>query len=260
MEKYVLGLADEQEKVEFEQACARYPELVAARTAFEKKLEQFSMQQGVTPPAAVRDSVMRNIRDEGKGDKKEGRVVPLANGKGSRGNPSGILRFMAAASTVLVIAFAWMYMQTRSRNQSQAEEMARLRHELDAKDTALTRVVKEMQDVVSNPNVTMVNMVGTRIAPHSSANVFWDSTSQNVWLVVKNMPKLPSDEQYQLWALIDKEKKDLGVFDAADRNVILKMKNSQKAQAFAITIEQKGGAAHPNLDSLQSVGKMTLID
>jgi len=48
------------------------------------------------------------------------------------------------------------------------------------------------------------------------------------------MPKLPNDQQYQLWALIDGKPSDLGVFDATDNKVILKMKNTKKAQAFAI--------------------------
>jgi anti-sigma-K factor RskA len=98
-------------------------------------------------------------------------------------------------------------------------------------------------------------MVGTKVAPKSSANIYWDSTSTNVFLVVKNMPKLPSDKQYQLWALIDGKPKDLGVFDATDDKVILKMKNTQKAQAFAITIEKTGGSPSPTLDSMQSLGK-----
>jgi anti-sigma-K factor RskA len=98
-------------------------------------------------------------------------------------------------------------------------------------------------------------MVGTTVAPKSSANVYWDSASSNVYLVVKNMPKLPNDKQYQLWALIDNKPKDLGVFDATDSKVILQMKNTQKAQAFAITIEQKGGSPSPDLQKLQSMGK-----
>ncbi len=76
-----------------------------------------------------------------------------------------------------------------------------------------------------------------------------------MYLVVKNMPKLSNDQQYQLWALIDGKPKDLGVFDATDDKVILKMKNTQKAQAFAITIEKKGGSPSPTLDSMQSLGK-----
>jgi len=133
-----------------------------------------------------------------------------------------------------------------------------LRVSLDTTRNVLQRIADQQRDIVSNPNVTVVNMVGTQVAPKSSANIYWDSTSANVYLVVKNMPKLPTDKQYQLWALIDSKPKDLGVFDATEDKVILKMKNTQKAQAFAITIQQKGGSPSPDLQKLQSMGK-TLV-
>ncbi len=81
-----------------------------------------------------------------------------------------------------------------------------------------------------------------------------DSTSQSVYMVVKNMPKLPSDKQYQLWALINGKPKDLGVFDVSDEKFIIKMNGTQKADAFAITIEQKGGSPTPNLYKMESSG------
>ena len=112
---------------------------------------------------------------------------------------------------------------------------------------------------MGDPNVMVINMVGTQKAAPGSASVYWDSTSANVYLVVKNMPKLPSDKQYQLWALIDKKPLDLGLFDPPQPNgVILKMKNTQKADAFAITIENRGNAGGPNLERLQAMGKAKL--
>jgi len=73
------------------------------------------------------------------------------------------------------------------------------------------------------------------------------------------MPKLPSDKQYQLWALIGSSPVDLGLFDLPEsNNVILKMKNTQKADAFAITIENRGNTGGPDLGQLQSMGKAKL--
>ena len=108
-----------------------------------------------------------------------------------------------------------------------------------------------------DPTVMVVNMVGLR-GSSSSANVYWDSTSTDVYMVVKNMPKLPSDKQYQLWALIGNKPVDLGLFDLPQSNVILKMKNTQKADAFAITIENRGNTGGPDLEQLQSMGKAKL--
>jgi len=124
-------------------------------------------------------------------------------------------------------------------------------------DSVLGRMADE-QKLMSDPNVTVVNMVGMQKGSPSSASVYWDSTSANVYLIVKNMPKLPSEKQYQLWALIDNKPADLGQFDPRDSKVILKMNNTQKADAFAITIENKGNTGGPNLNQLQSMGKAKL--
>jgi hypothetical protein len=166
------------------------------------------------------------------------------------------LRFIAAASIILLIVLAWWAYQSNKQNADLMNANTALKEKLSSTDSILNRIVEE-QKIVKDPNVTVVNMVGTQVAPKSSANIYWDSTSSNVFLVVKNMPKLPSDQQYQLWALIDSKQKprDLGVFDATDDKVILKMKNTQKAQAFAITIEQKGGNPSPTLQKMQSLGK-----
>jgi hypothetical protein len=175
------------------------------------------------------------------------------NKKGS----SGFQRFLAAAVVLLVIGLIWVIYQGRE-SRAQNEELLRtntaLKEKLNSTDSVLQQIIAETK-VVKDPNNIVVNMVGTKSAPQSSANVYWDSTKNDVYLVVKNMPALPNDKQYQLWALIDGKPKDLGVFDATNDKVILKMKNTQKAQAFAITIEQKGGSPSPTLDKMQSMGK-----
>jgi hypothetical protein len=53
VESYVLGLANEQEAAEFEKNCAAYPELLEARIAFEKQLEDQAMQNAIAPCARV---------------------------------------------------------------------------------------------------------------------------------------------------------------------------------------------------------------
>ena len=170
----------------------------------------------------------------------------------------GMLRLVAAAAVILLIAMAWLYMQAKQQNQDLVKENDGLKTQRDTAQNILNRIVDEQKHAIGDPNTTVVNMVGTKSAPKSSANVYWDSASSSVYLVVKNMPKLPNDQQYQLWALIDGKPSDLGVFDASkDDKVILKMKNTRKAQAFAITIEKRGGSPSPTLEKMQSMGKAT---
>ena len=261
VESYVLGLASEAERAEFEQRCAQFPELVAARREFEKELEQFASDHAVLPPVGVKVRFLEAIGDESsrnRSSSNQPKIIAMENEKGSIRMHSGWSRFTAAASVILLIGLGWMIYQFNSlkgANDELTNTNLLLRAKANTSDSILTQIVAE-QKVVSDPNTTVVNMVGTKSAPKSSANVYWDSTSANVFLVVKNMPKLSSDQQYQLWALIDGKPKDLGVFDATNEKVILKMKNTQKAQAFAITIEQKGGSPSPTLQKMQSLGKI----
>lgn len=259
IESYVMGLASEPERAEFERLCTQYPELIAARRKFEERLEGYASENAVPPPPEVKVKVLEAI---GKTPSRiEISSIPARSsndpGRSSKDPARSLLlpRFVAAASVLLLIGMGYLYYQTKQENKDLTDTNDRLKVSLDTTRNILQRIVSEQKDVVSNPNVTVVNMVGTQVAPKSSANIYWDSTSSNVYLVVKNMPKLPSDQQYQLWALIDNKPKDLGVFDASDEKVILKMKNTQKAQAFAITIEQKGGSPSPTLQKMQSIGK-----
>jgi anti-sigma-K factor RskA len=254
IESYVMGLASESEKAEFEQMCAQYPALVAERRKFEESLEHYAAEHPVQPPSEVKVKVLEAIGnpDSRSTSFNSTKIITMENAKSS-GN-AGWVRFVAAASVILVIVMAAMYYHVSEQNKDLSSTNDRLKERLDTAQSTLDRIVAA-QNVVSDPNALVVNMVGTTVAPKSSANIYWDSTNTSVYLVVKNMPKLPSDKQYQLWALIDNKPKDLGVFDATDEKVILKMKNTQKAQAFAITIENKGGSPSPDLKRLQSMGK-----
>ena len=127
------------------------------------------------------------------------------------------------------------------------------------------KAMDSLQQMMSNPNVAVVNLVGTTPAK-ASADVYWDTTQsvKDVYLVIKNMPQIPNEKQYQLWSIINGPAGELhptsmGLFDVGkDGKVILKMSNTKKADAFAITIEPRGNSGGPDLQQLQSYGKTRL--
>ena len=160
--------------------------------------------------------------------------------------------WLAAASVILFLVagyFAYtFYDQNKQLKQSNQDMTAKV-------DSLLND-----RKVVEGDNVTVVNMVPMK--PNApSANIYWDTTSANVYMLVKNMPKLASDKQYQLWSLIDSnglKPTSLGLFDGGQEKVIIKMNNAQKADAFAITIEKRGNTGGPDLGQLQNMGKTRL--
>ena len=247
VESYVLGLASEQERAEFEQLCLQYPELIAARNDFEEKLEKQAFQQAITPPAFLKEKVMVNIHDQ-VSPAKEAKIITMD----TRPRSSNWLRFVAAASVILLLASTYFVYDLYSKNQKLQRSTSQMQSSLDSTIRQMEETQK-MMEVMTNPNVTIVSMVGTQKNP-SSANIYWDTASKDVYMVVKNIPKLPSEKQYQLWAFIDQKPVDLGLFDADKPNLFLKMKNTQKAEAFAITIEKRGNGPVPQ-GTVETYGK-----
>ena len=246
VESYVLGLLTAQERFEFEQYCEAYPELKAARDAFELAIEKQAMENAVTPPANVKEKVFSAIQQ--KPESNTSKIISM----GPTTRKSSGLRWMAAASIVLFLVTGYFAYTFYNQNKDLNNSLKSLETKVDQ--------MEEYQKIMSDPNIAVVNMVAMTPAK-ASASIYWDSTSSNVYLLIKNMPRLPSEKQYQLWSIINGQNgqlqpSSLGLFDVGEnQKIILKMSNVKKADAFAITIEKRGNAEGPNLEQLQSMGK-----
>ena len=249
----MLGLASKEEQAEFEMHCLQYPELVAARHSFELSLEKQAFENAPQPPAILREQFVNFISQEkGSGLSK----VIRMNSK-VRDPKTGGLNWLAAASVLLAVLTGYFAYTFYTENKSLKTELQVARDSQARLDDRVRRLEDEKKPVTGD-NVMVVNLVGTTPSK-ASASVYWDSTTTNVYLMVKNLPQIPSEKQFQLWALIDGKPRDLGLFDPQGENkVMLKMLNTQRADAFAITIEKRGNTEGPSLDQLQTMGKTKL--
>ena len=112
---------------------------------------------------------------------------------------------------------------------------------------------------MKNPLMAVVKMPGVpnSPAPSSLATVYWNTESKDVYLLVNQLPKPVADKQYQLWAIVDGKPVDAGIFDMAEGISFVKLKTIPKAEAFAITLEKKGGSRTPTMDAMYVMGKVT---
>jgi anti-sigma-K factor RskA len=254
VESYVLGLASVEEKAEFDRLCNDHPELVTARTNFELALEKQLLGQSVIPAIGVKEKVIDAIRQQPSVNQTK--VITMENVHTNRSGPA---RWVAAAAVILLLVSGYFAYDYYNKNKNLEKELAASKQTQTQMDDRLKKL-----EMVSDPNVAVINMKGTEKAPKSSASVYWDSTSSSVYLVAKNMPKPANDKQYQLWALItgqdgQLQPTSLGLFDVGnDGKIILKMENAQKADAFAITMEKRGNTGGPTLEDLQTMGKTSL--
>jgi anti-sigma-K factor RskA len=242
VESYVLGLVNEQEAAEFEKSCAAYPEVQQARIAFEMQIEEQAMQNAVAPAPWLKDKTWNAIQED-----NTSKVVHM-NWTAPAKNLSW-LKYAVAACLILLAGSAYW-------NYSLYNENKKLAKENSSVETRLAAIEKEVDQLKPNDRVKLVSLKGTPEFPKAMTTIYWDSTSHDVYLLINNLPKPASDKQYQIWALLDGQPIDLGMIEneyfVEQKSLLVKAKNVDKAQAFAITLEKNGGNPTPQ-------GKMIVL-
>jgi anti-sigma-K factor RskA len=239
IESYVLGIATEAERQEFEQMCAAYPEVAEARDAFERSLEEQLMQDAIAPPAFIKEKVMAQIKPTVT---ESGYTEEIDETPVRRMNP---WKWVAAASLLLLAGTGyWAYTVNQENNELAARQGST--QEALRQTTVQLQTLQQDAEMIRKPGVKAVKLNGTKEAPQAETFIFWDTTSarKDVYLLINNLPQPTTDQQYQLWALMDGQPIDLGFveLDVQQKRLLVKMKNVQKAQAFAITLEKRGRA------------------
>ncbi len=235
VESYVLGLASPEERTEFEQMCKQYPEVLAARDAFELAIEKQAMDNAIAPPASLKNKILGAIDSSSSATK----VIPMQGSTPVRN--MNWLKYSAAACLLLLAGSIYFNVSLSNKNKALEANNKTLESNYNNTVAELSDIKKDIEVLQSNPNVKMAAMGGLPVSPTSFATVYWDTTSHDVYLLANNLPAPPSDKQYQLWALLDGKPIDLGMldYDLKQKKLLVRMKNASGAQAFAVTLEKK---------------------
>jgi anti-sigma-K factor RskA len=255
VESYVLGLAEDAERAEFEQMCTQHAEVRLARDAFELSLEQHAMAAAVAPPAHVRGAVLQQLA-AGSGSDEGKTAAPVVQMRPVKRSALPVAtRYVAAASIVLLVGSLGLnvYYFNKYRDFSQrynqlAAQQTELAKNNGIMQTRLDNYEQTMQ-ALNSPFMAQIKMEGSQVqaspAPDSKATVLWDTRTKDVYLMVNNLPQPQAGMQYQLWAIVDNQPVDAGMLNMEKGHMMVKMKNIPRAQLFAITLEQEGGSPTP---------------
>jgi hypothetical protein len=232
IESCVMGMATTKEQADFEKLCSQYPELQKARFEFELKLEKKTFENAVEPPAFLKRKILDQIQEE----KPSGQamIIPLESSLPPVRSFAG-MRWAIVASVILSLGCGYCIYIFYSKNQELKSAVSQSKDAID-KLGEKERLIEEKM-LPENSHIKMAKLVSPEKNITTAINVYWDSTSANVYLVIKNLAQLSPGQHYQLWAVTNGKYKSLGLFDAPeDDKLILKMNNVQKADSFTITI------------------------
>ncbi len=262
LEAYIMSLATSQEVMEVESLAVKFPAIRIELGKIENAILEFAELNSKTPPPALRDKILAAIAaDENASKQSEGKIIDF-NTAGSRKSSSSLKGYAIAASLALLVCLGYMF---KEHEKVRMEKLA-LQQSIDSLSSATSTLQKQFaddkrdllksMDVFTAPGNKMIELKGLDISPTSFAMVLYNQQSKEAFISVKSLPAPPADKQYQLWAIVDGKPVDMGVFEInATSSAMQKMKTIENPQAFAVTLEQKGGSPTPTLEQMYVMGK-----
>lgn len=263
LESFALGFCSEQEAADVQRMCALHPEVKAELEAIQSALGSYAQAHAVSPKPETKMRFMDAIDALAKEEKatqapqikNEPKVIPLAT---SAPKPTN---YLVAASWVLLglsmVGNIVFYQKWKTANDELValnSERSTLADQLKVNQVKLADIHRSM-DMISDPGVMRVMMKGVGQTPDSKTMVYWNKQTKEVYIEVKELPALASGQQFQLWAIVDGKPVDAGMLPMNDGDsALIRMKDFESAQAFAITIEKEGGNASPTLDKMVVMG------
>ncbi len=266
LESYVMGAVSDQERREVECLSSIYPEVGRELDQLSEAIEQYAMLHSVEPPASTKDKLLQQLsfskQEEPELEEEESGTIVRPMPVDLSSSHSHRTTWIVAASMGLALLLFSFFLLSKLRTNQNALASVRDRNDslktvasqLQANQTQSNQVVA----LLSQPALKRIELKGNEQAPEGNMFVFWDAGTQQVAVNVKSLPILPADKQYQLWALVDGKPVDAGVFDAGSSGSTTQSLNRSiaRADAFAVTVEKRGGSPAPTMSTLLAVSSV----
>jgi anti-sigma-K factor RskA len=244
---YALGALDGEEKRAFEAhvrvcaACAAELEAACGRVAL-----LALATPAVTPPAAVKDGLMRQV---GRGPAAES--AQPARRRTLAWPASGWLALgwltpaLAATTVGFAVLAGWLW----ARNQGYARQVQTLQAQLTVAQTRsqeIARAAEETDHLLGMPGTVRVSLM-PQSGTTGRAGVLYNSHMGMVMCAGQIAPA-PTGKSYQLWLVpMNGKPMSLGVFSESNpmEPMMAHVPPGMEAKAFAITVEPAGGMPWP---------------
>ncbi len=244
---YVFGALSERERIRFEKLLSEATD--EERVLFEEMHEQaahFSLlSESESPSLKVRNAVLKyaqehpRVNNNAYAQKEDVNIQPA--------KINSLNRLMSIAAMILFITTAILGIYVLHLKQTvthQSDKISELADAVNEREAQLS--------ILDARNVQVINLSGQKVNPQGYGRVFWDPDNKKALLQVSNLPAVPKNKDYQLWMIKNNKPVSAGVFDVKGNKKTayfqihkLAPANKKSLNAFAITLEPKGGVPQP---------------
>lgn len=267
LELYVTGSLTSDEKADVERMALTYPEIRKELDEIERSLERYSETYAIEPDGEdLKTSILAAML--GAGGKSAEAAGPLGEAKVVALRPQTFFFYkyaFVACLALLLLSVGGLLLMYAQLQDSEAAFVAlqTQNRQMATNATYMQQQLAEKDKIVSvftDPDFQMVDLKGTSNAPAAAMKVAFNAKKKEVMIDMASldMPENDQEHQYQLWAVVDGKPVDLGVFDKNPGDTGMKrMKEIDRAQTFAVTLEPRGGSVNPTLSQLMVAGNLS---
>ena len=271
IEAVVLGLASPQEVQWHYQMEQDYPQVKEERIRIEAQMEASPLAAAPAPPAQLQANLRQLLMSQGllqqEPEAKEqpqaqvaptpveptpAKVIPITQ---AAPKPVRWLRGALAACVLLLmgsVLLNFYYYGLYAGKRREFNSLVMQQNTLLAQQARL----KDDLNFVLSPQVKQVAMPAVTQGSNAFCMVYYNQQTKEVFVNANNLPTPAANKQYQLWAIVDGKPVDAGLLQPDNANLLQRMKTMPQAQAFAITLENKGGSPTPTLEAMMVMGKV----
>lgn len=261
LELYVAGALCGKEAREVAAMVQADPMLQREVQAIEEAMLATLTEGSIQPRPQLKDKIRAAVEKQSTNNNGSTLRVERTSGKVVAMNTTNT--WLAAASVALLLALGITYYLLNRKIDIQQAELAALTEKYtqqlagnDSSKAEMTKLSAQLA-LINHSKTRKVILNGVATSPTSNAIVYWNTENGRVIINPSVLPPAPVGKQYQLWALLDGKPIDAGVFDINSDSIKLQeVKHIANAQAFAITLEDKGGVPSPTLSAMYAMGSI----
>ncbi|MEZ4801980.1 MAG: anti-sigma factor [Gelidibacter sp.] len=229
IDKYILGDTSIAESVEVEHYISEYPEIQTEYNRLQNNLEIIAKSNAVEPPKHILGSILETI--------EENPIKRVDVPKHNTPWYSIAASFAAIAFAITAFLLYQKNLALVEENQVVVDEIFDLRSDIQENNNKLDNVMLQFMKL-NNPETEKYVLRGNERAKDLKTVAYINQIDKTSMIDVVSLPKLPAEQQYEIWAELQDKMVSLGILDANDRN-LKSLPYMENALGLSITIENK---------------------
>jgi anti-sigma-K factor RskA len=257
LEQYVLGLTSPEENRIVERYAESFPEIRQEIDAMRKAMDQYALKYSIKPPRQTEPRIMDDIdkleaKLGGRQKKDAGILTPVQNRPLNWNTLTAFILVAVLGFTTLL--FYKEQTNTLDRYERLSAEFHAFKQECETAGSQ-TREFEKIYAFLRHKHTMPVTLLGAGPAPDTEVIVYWNKEHKEAYLNIINLPAPPPGKQYQIWADVEGEMIDMGIFET-DPSRLHAVRFIEHAESLNITLEPRGGSVHPTVELLFARGRL----